>query len=375
MRSRLSRGFRIAVCALKINRPVNVIFHATMRCNARCKMCLVWKKVWGPESHDRAMMTASQIEKMTRSIGWLLRAEIVGGEPFIRKDIDDVLFAFAKNCRPLVMTITTNGSLPQKTAATVTKLLEAYPDQVLRLNVSVDGFGTQHDEIRKIPGLYEKCKETVIRLREIQAKYPQVTVNVMTVVSHYNGEGIAETVENIERDLKPDYHSLMLAFGDTPEAEGRDFPVEEYARVFMEAKARKRPAKNLPLAAVSKVLDTFQAKLMEETKAQRRQVVPCVSGSRLLIIDDDGVVKPCLELQNSDMQKEGLPSVNMANIRDFDFSVRRAMKDPHARAVTKFVKDGKCHCTSECYMIPSILLSRRFLPKVAWATLKHLVSH
>ncbi len=373
--SQIGRGIRIAGCTLKWNSPVNVIFHATMRCNARCKMCLVWKKVWGPESENRNAMTIDQIERMTRSIGWLLRAEIVGGEPFLRKDIDEILFAFCRNCKPICLTITSNGSLPQRIADTMRQLFAAFPNQVVRVNLSVDGYGTQHDEIRKIPGLYEKCKESAARLREIQKDYPNLTVNLMTVVSHYNHEGIEETIGKIENDFKPDFHSLMNAFGDTPEAVGRDVPIQDYVRLFSEVKGKRKLGKNLPLAAVSKVLDVFQSKIVEETKAQQRQVVPCVSGSRLLVIDDDGVVKPCLELQDSDMQKDGLPSVNMVNIGSYDFSVRRAMKDPHARKVAKFVQDGKCHCTAECYIIPSILLSRRFFPKVAWATVKHLMGY
>ena len=373
--SKFARGVRIVGCTLKWNRPVNVIFHATMRCNARCKMCLVWKKVWGPESENRNAMTVEQIDRMTRSIGWLLRAEIVGGEPFLRKDIDEILFAFCRNCKPICLTITSNGSLPQRIDETIRKLLAAFPQQVVRLNLSVDGYGTQHDEIRKIPGLYEKCKESASRLKAIQKDYPNLTVNLMTVVSHYNHESIEETVEKLEHDFKPDFHSLMNAFGDTPEAIGRDVPIEDYVRVFAEVKRKKLLGANLPLATINKVLDKFQSKLVEETKIQQRQVVPCVSGSRLLIIDDDGVVKPCLELQDRDVQKEGLDSVNMVNIGEYDFSVRRAMQDPHAKAVRKFVKDGKCHCTAECYIIPSLLLSRRFFPRVAWATFKHLAGY
>ncbi|MBI5093995.1 MAG: hypothetical protein HZB26_16330, partial [Candidatus Hydrogenedentes bacterium] len=272
------------------------------------------------------------------------------------------------------MNIATNGSLPQRIADTVRKLLTDFPSQMLRISFSVDGFGPQHDEIRKIPGLYEKCKESIALLREIQKEHPDLAINVMTVVSHYNQDGIEATIEKIERDLQPDCHFLMHAYGDTPEAFGSDFSVEEYVRIFKEAKQRKKPAKNHPLAPMTALLDKVQSKIIEETKAQGRQVVPCVAGSRLLVIDDDGEVKPCLELRDSDLQKDGLRGVNMVNIRDHGFSLRRAMRDPHARGVAKFVRDGKCHCTAECYMIPSILFSRRFFSRVAWATVKLLVA-
>lgn len=151
----------------EIRYPRIVNFPITNKCTYKCLMCNVWK----PEHSSPKDMSPNEIKavfgkslfKKVRHVG------ISGGEPFIRKDITQVVSSICEalpNLRSI--SIITNASLD----STVVKTQEI--KQMLNsrgisfsLEVSVDGVGKVHDENRGCTGAFEKTIKNVKALNSL----------------------------------------------------------------------------------------------------------------------------------------------------------------------------------------------------------------
>ncbi len=378
MLGRLNAAWRVARCGLAPARPSSLVFINTMKCNARCKMCLQWREVRGPDSQGRTELTLEQIDRFTSSMGRLFMVQLSGGEPFLRPDMGETMLLIGRNCAPLLFTVPTNGSHPDRILSAVRAFCAAYPKTMLRLNLSVDAPAETHDAIRGIDGLYEKCRETITRLKEIQTRAPGLTVNICAVLSHYNRAGIRPGIKRILDELCPDHLTLMLARGDTPEAIALEVPIEEYEAAVADLRAHleARSEEKHPLRNLGRVLEKEISRVVAESAKQQRQVIPCVGGSKHIYVDDQGRILPCEVLVSilRDHPSNELDSAVMADLADFDYSVPAALDSMHARRVAQFIRDGKCHCTSECLAAPSILLNPRLYPRLALTAFRQAVS-
>ena len=143
-------------------RPRVATFLVTYRCNCRCTMCIIPSIPCGRE------MTAGEIGRVFRKIGRLHALRISGGEPFLRSDLADVINGIDHSSRPLMTVISTNGLLSRRIADTIGLL--HHPRKV-HFEISIDGVGDVHDEIRGRPGAFEAVKETISLLNPLRRKY------------------------------------------------------------------------------------------------------------------------------------------------------------------------------------------------------------
>lgn len=370
--------YRVAKAGFTQGRPLSLVYLNTMKCNARCKMCLYWNEVWGPDSKNRTTMTLEQIDRFTKSMGQLLKVEICGGEPFIRKDIGETLLIMLGNCRPVTMTLSSNGTLPQRIIPAIKAATEKFPSTHIRMNVSVHGYQEKHDEIVEVPGAYERCRETFEKLMEVKKKNKNLAVSISPVLSNYNRADFSETLSKLQEDFCPDHINLLLVRGNTPEAEARDVSLKDYEEAVRKARqeisAKSNGESSFPLRFLGEVLHKEVTTRIAETVREKRQVIPCVGGTKFILIDDEGTILPCDVFRGflSLNPTKELASANMASLADFNYSVPDAMASAQARKVAKFVQDGKCHCTSECLMVSSILTNPKLYPKLGLSALSML---
>jgi MoaA/NifB/PqqE/SkfB family radical SAM enzyme len=84
----------------KIEHPKEICIILTYRCNAKCNMCDVWHH---PTKADEEI-TIEDIEKLPSGLRFI---NITGGEPFIRKDIEEIIKTILPKTERIV--ISTNG--------------------------------------------------------------------------------------------------------------------------------------------------------------------------------------------------------------------------------------------------------------------------
>ena len=89
--------------------PVSLIYFVTEACNANCPHCFVEFKSRENE------LSLSEIEKISESCGNSLRnIALTGGEPFLRDDLFDIAKIWWKNSTIQSVSVTTNGSMPDR---------------------------------------------------------------------------------------------------------------------------------------------------------------------------------------------------------------------------------------------------------------------
>ncbi|MEK7849980.1 MAG: radical SAM protein [Candidatus Omnitrophota bacterium] len=130
------------------NRPSSITFSLTNRCNCRCIMCNYWKFSNEDEIDTEKIR---EVLREAKDLG-VRDCLFYGGEPLLRKDIIE-LVGFSHHMG-LKTNIITNGALIDEHLAL--SLIKSGLDEVM---VSIDACGSFHDEIRGVPGTFQKASE------------------------------------------------------------------------------------------------------------------------------------------------------------------------------------------------------------------------
>lgn len=145
----------------RIELPSMVTFIVTWRCNLRCFMCDVWKKT---DHDDMSPAEAGAIFKQFPALDTL---RLTGGEPFLRRDFDELVGSILEVVDPTVVHLTTAGVMYER----IVNFVKTFGSRKLHLKVSVDAVGDRHDEIRGYRGLYNKSLRTLRTLAELREQY------------------------------------------------------------------------------------------------------------------------------------------------------------------------------------------------------------
>src|SRR5919199_679450 len=135
--------------------PVLVHFDVTMRCNAGCPFCDYWKTPADARAHELASFAEA-----ARFFNPLM-ITFTGGEPTLRRDLEDLVAAVSRAVRVKYITMITHGAM--LTPERARSLWDAGLNQI---NISLDYLDERHDEERRIPGLAARILRTVPLLRE-----------------------------------------------------------------------------------------------------------------------------------------------------------------------------------------------------------------
>ncbi len=182
------------------HRPVFLNHKITIRCNSKCKHCVNWMIKEDPNTLLKHGEIESFLDKAAAA--GMYHYWVWGGEPLLREDVPDIL-AYAKK-KNLFTCISTNASLLKERALEIIPHINAF-------NVSLDGIGNTHDEVRGFPGLFDrvingiefvkskKCRTRIIytvnrmnmdQLEEAAKLARELNVSIfystMTTLPHYN---------------------------------------------------------------------------------------------------------------------------------------------------------------------------------------------
>src|SRR3989338_6579487 len=183
--------------ALQLQAPKMLMLYVTDNCNLRCKHCFYWTDVDNP----RTAHSIEEIEKLTKSLKERLDLlTLTGGEPFVRKDLVDIVRLFVQNNKVKRIHIATNGLLPDLTVRKTNEMLALLGSHTrLTMQFSIDGFEDAHDKVRGMKGAFQKTCETVKKLMEIHDK--RLAVSVATVVHRDNFHEMKNFKDFINHEL------------------------------------------------------------------------------------------------------------------------------------------------------------------------------
>jgi len=134
-----------------------------------------------------AELTVADAAAVFKKLGPLDVVRLSGGEPFLRDDIGDLAAAIMRASNPLVLHVTTNGSMPAKVEEFATRFRSP---RRLSIMVSVDGHRGVHDTNRGVDVTYDVAMDTVRRLSFLRRRLKlDISVNY-TVISPQSLEDV-----------------------------------------------------------------------------------------------------------------------------------------------------------------------------------------
>jgi len=204
--------------------PLRLAFVITHRCNLKCAWCMVTdprtKKTWDAENE----LSPQEIEDTVTQTPRYCMVTITGGEPFIRRDIIEILNRVS-NHRPTHLV--TNGTLPDddhiqflvgRGASSVIS-----PGMVT-VGVSIEGPEIIHDDIVGIRGSYTKTMrfiESLVHHRnEGRRRFPLVDVKVVLTRENW------KILPDLRRDIAAVGADLMTVQIQNNQVSAYGIPVE-----------------------------------------------------------------------------------------------------------------------------------------------------
>ncbi|MCB5287134.1 MAG: radical SAM protein [Candidatus Cloacimonetes bacterium] len=307
--------------------PMNYTVSLLYTCNSRCSTCRIWKK-------KANNLTVEEYAKIFRSVGrspfWITFS---GGEPFLRRDIVEVISTIYRVSHPRIINIPTNGLLVDTIVQKTAEIARACPKAQIILNVSIDGIENQHDEIRNVPGNYKKVISTFHKLKAL--KLTNLFVGIHTVISRFNVDSFYSVANELMR-LEPDSYITEIAEERVElDTIGLDItPGKVSYKSAIDYLIHR--IKNEKYKGMNKITMAFRIEyynLVKEIMRDERQVIPCYAGLASCQIAPDGDVWSCC-----------VKAKSLGNLRDSKYKFSRVWWSKKAKKDRKSIHNKECWC-------------------------------
>ncbi len=294
----------------------------TYRCNARCAMC---------GCHAHPSDPAAEITLNTlRKLPSLSFVNLTGGEPFLRRDLEDVVALMSEKSERIV--ISTNGTDPERILA----LCARFPHVGIR--ISLEGLAGTSDRLRGLPGGFDRA---------------MATLNTLHARGHRDiGIGMTVQDENYQ-DLLPLYHLAQargLEFATAAAHNSFYFHTDQnkFDRAGEIATALDTLSGTLLASPSPKnwLRAYFNHSLADYVRGQRPPL-PCRMGQDAFFIDPFGDVLPCNGMREK---------TSMGNLCHTSFS--DCWRGPDAARAREAVR----RCDRPCWMVCGATASMRRYP-------------
>lgn len=303
-------------------------------------------------------MTVEEWDKVFSSLGRApFYMTFTGGEPFLRKDLDEMVIRAYRHCRPEVITIPTNGMLTKRTINMVARICQECPSSNIGINLSLDGVGDEHDDIRGVAGNWQLSMETWKQLKELQQTYSNLVLTIHTVISRFNAHRFIEIQEGLSF-LEPDSYITEVAeerveldtvgWRITPKPEDYDEIAD-----FLSEQARQAPASGL--ARFTQALRAQYYQIAKRFLHERDQVIPCYAGWASAHIAPNGDLWSCC-----------IRAEPVGNLRDHDYNLLPVWRSQDMDSMRQSIKNKECACPMANANYANMLLHPPTVAKVAW---------
>ncbi len=305
----------------------------TFVCNFSCPFCAFSADL----NQHRDELTLDEFERIAANLGPVLVLHVGGGEPFVRRDLPEVIHAFWRRCGVTRVEIPTNGWDAGRIVKQVDRLLDRCPGIRLNVRISLDGVGEAHDAARARPGSYRDAVDTVSALGDLARHRPGLSTGVCQTVTAHNQERALETYRAIRDDIRPDSIVLNVCRdGSQPDRTSLDVVPAAYRAVTAEMNADVRrgrwwnyPREGRLAAAFFNSLHASVWDLIARELALGRPRLRCAARARRqLVIYSTGEVALC--------ELHGV----IGNLREADYAVGNLLRSPAGRAA--LAEAGRC---------------------------------
>ncbi|HRS18374.1 MAG TPA: radical SAM protein, partial [Bacteroidales bacterium] len=298
----------------KLTLPTDVSIITTYRCQMRCKMCNIWEF----PSDVKKEIEAKDLEILPQ----LKFANITGGEPFQRMDLEDIVEVAFKRAERVV--ISTSGWHYERAL----KLAERFPN--IGIRVSIEGLAERNDDLRGRPGGFDRGLRLLLALSEMGVK----DIGFGITVSNNNSDDMLWLYQ-LSKKMKLEfatatYHNSFYFHKDDNFVTNQDEVIANFKTLIAYLLKENNPK--------SWYRAFFNLGLINYIKGGKR-MLPCEAGNANFFIEPYGDVYPCNGLEDK-IWKESMGNIkDYTNFEDLWFS-------PQATRVRNLVKE----CPKNCWM-------------------------
>ncbi len=295
--------------------PTDVSIITTYRCQMRCKMCNIWEN----PSRKSDEITAKDLEILPQ----FKFANITGGEPFVRSDLEDIIEVMYTKAKRIV--ISTSGWHTNK----IIKLAERFPS--IGIRVSIEGLPIMNDDLRGREGGFDRGLRTLLSLKEMGV----TDIGFGQTVSNKNSHDLIPLYE-LSKSLDMEFatatfHNSFYFHRDDNVVSNKDEVKENFSQLIERLMKENKPK--------SWFRAFFNLGLINYINGNPR-MLPCEAGSANFFIEPNGEVYPCNGLEER-YWKESMGNIkNSASFEDLWFS-GQAMK----------VREKVRTCPKNCWMV------------------------
>lgn len=334
--------------ARRLKTPPYIILFVSDRCWMRCSHCW-FNEEWKKAHLHSAVLEFDELKKTFMSIKRAHFVSLTGGEAFIRDDIVEIVNMMLNTSKIDRYDIPTSGYDTDSIVRKAQRMLEENKDVPFRIDVSIDGAGSLHDEIRGVRGAYGRAVKTVVELAKLRKKYSYFDLGIITTISAKNKMHIAQTPKEIEKILPDGEWMVNITRSETREPGAGEVETEYYAKAheIIEHKIRSGRYKG---HGGSKMGPWLSAK----NAARRNKIIRimqgtekgggCTAGSLAGVIYPDGEVRPC-----------EMFAYSFGNLHDYDYDMQKIWSSDKAVQFRKNIRRNKCICTHECFLSVNML--------------------
>jgi Fe-coproporphyrin III synthase len=295
--------------------PTDVSIITTYRCQMRCKMCDIWEN----PTDSKQEIQAKELEILPN----FKFVNITGGEPFVRRDLEDIIeVMYSKSDR---IVISTSGWHTER----IIKMAERFPN--IGIRVSIEGLAQKNDDLRGREGSFDRAMRLLLTLKQMGIK----DIGYGCTVSNKNSEDML-WLYRLSRELGMEFataafHNSYYFHKDDNAITNKDEVINNF-RLLMEELLKDKSPKSWYRAF-------FNLGLINYIREQPR-MLPCEAGTANFFIEPYGDVFPCNGLEDR-YWKESMGNIrNLSNFEELWFSEQ-------AQKVRGLVKT----CPKNCWMV------------------------
>lgn len=347
----LGRGYQYCR-AVRSPGPNYLILFVTARCNLRCPHCFYLEEI--ESAAKERELRLDEFERIARSLPFLLQLTCTGGETFVREDLDKIAEVFYRHSRTRFFTLTTNGTLVDRTVKTVESISRLCPGAVIRVPLSLDGVGEVHDRARGKQGTWEKTIECYRELRKLADRSDNIRIDITTVLSRLNEDNVEDLIRYVNENMEIENHTVLYARGAIRDRD-KIVPSEiRYKDLVSRTFDRRRKKYDFPfLSRVFVRLRESVERAIVITQETGEMPFVCAAGERMIEMSEYGDIFPCEILDTLIRDKQADPqglfdNCVMGNVRDHDYDVRKVMESARGREIRRLIQNKGCSCTFEC---------------------------
>lgn len=286
----------------------------TYRCTNKCQMCHIWKH----PTKINEEFKPDLLSKLPR----LNFANITGGEPFLRDDIEEIVNILKKKAKRIV--ISTNGFLTEKIVDVAKK------NEGIAIRISIEGLPRTNDELRGQEHGFDHGLRTLLELQRIGLK----DIGFGITVSDRNAQDMLELYQlaktmNVEFATAVVHNSYYFHKHDN-EISNKEGVIACFVELINE------------LLKTNRIKNWFRAYfnygLINHINGKPR-LLACGAGNDMFFLDPFGEIRPCNGMDTGSLEN------SMGNLNEQSF------EEIWEGAKAQKIRESIQSCPKNCWMI------------------------